>query len=452
MGFKVLCGFIWLLFVTCVFSMPQPEEKEVAIQNDEPTFLSRPINVTVKKGQTVRLPCQVDDLASFAFLWWHEQKVLFANAVKLADNSRLSLNKHDLTIKDVQDEDTGLYYCYISTAEPMRLEHHVFVERAPEVKAVEPDVIKPKGSPATLACEIVKGVPEPKITWRKDGQPMNWVGPDVTMQAVDQNNAGKYTCIGTNGVGQPSTANIQLSVLFPPEIKVQEEWIHSGEGYQAEIACIISGEPRPQVEWYRGNQKLNVKGSLGQYKVTTNGRSYTLQIDQLREQDFGFYSCRARNEQGQSYKQIELSGIAKHVNFTSPPNGDSSDSYDIEWEVESYSPILEYAFKYRLANFNESVATPGQWVEMLVKPDKGSSNQRFKHRKSLTLPKLRPKTQYEAMVKAKNKFGWNADSDTFRFATLGATVPTSAPISGSIKSVVLPVIVLPLTVVLARFF
>lgn len=33
----------------------------------------------------------------------------------------------------------------------------------------------------------------------------------------------------------------------PPEIDVERSWVHSGEGYEAQLVCIVYGEPVPNV-------------------------------------------------------------------------------------------------------------------------------------------------------------------------------------------------------------
>lgn len=38
--------------------------------------------------------------------------------------------------------------------------------------------------------------------------------------------------------------NIILPILSdPPEIGVERSWIHSGEGYEAELACTVHADP-----------------------------------------------------------------------------------------------------------------------------------------------------------------------------------------------------------------
>nr|CAD7441541.1 unnamed protein product [Timema bartmani] len=37
-----------------------------------------------------------------------------------------------------------------------------------------------------------------------------------------------------------------LTDLNPPEIEVERSWVHSGEGYEAQLVCIVHGEPAPE--------------------------------------------------------------------------------------------------------------------------------------------------------------------------------------------------------------
>nr|CAD7424177.1 unnamed protein product [Timema monikensis] len=35
----------------------------------------------------------------------------------------------------------------------------------------------------------------------------------------------------------------------PPEIEVERSWVHSGEGYEAQLACIVHAEPPADVSF-----------------------------------------------------------------------------------------------------------------------------------------------------------------------------------------------------------
>lgn len=54
----------------------------------------------------------------------------------------------------------------------------------------------------------------------------------------------------TEEAGRASTLRIHRHVVVvpdPPEIEVERSWVHSGEGYEAQLVCIVHGEPAPEV-------------------------------------------------------------------------------------------------------------------------------------------------------------------------------------------------------------
>lgn len=37
----------------------------------------------------------------------------------------------------------------------------------------------------------------------------------------------------------------------PPEIELERAWVHSGEGYEAQLVCIVDAQPTAEVRsWY----------------------------------------------------------------------------------------------------------------------------------------------------------------------------------------------------------
>lgn len=43
---------------------------------------------------------------------------------------------------------------------------------------------------------------------------------------------------------------IFFSLLDPPEIEVERVWVHSGEGNEALLVCIVNAEPHAEVNIY----------------------------------------------------------------------------------------------------------------------------------------------------------------------------------------------------------
>lgn len=97
-------------------------------------------------------------------------------------------------------------------------------------------------------------------------------------------------------------------------------------------------------------------------------------------------------------------------------NGPSSpDSYTLIWEVDSYSPIIEYNLFFR--EFNEN-GDSGEYKKLTVPADGHSPGPL--HSKSYTLAGLKRASIYEAMVLSRNHYGWSNPSNIIKFATEGA--------------------------------
>lgn len=51
------------------------------------------------------------------------------------------------------------------------------------------------------------------------------------------------------------SGQIRIEVSFPPKIiSLQKSAIKTGQGLVAEIACAVTGEPKPKVTWYKGDE------------------------------------------------------------------------------------------------------------------------------------------------------------------------------------------------------
>ena len=129
---------------------------------------------------------------------------------------------------------------------------------------------------------------------------------------------GGYICSASNGVGLPAHATIHLTVLCrshtgppsPPKthsyIAVQPRLLRSGltrpeeEPGQTVLECEVSGQPRPGLVWTRGLNTINISQRFNIHALEVGGQvwRHSLNILQLREEDYGNYSCLATNKVG----------------------------------------------------------------------------------------------------------------------------------------------------------
>ena len=74
-------------------------------------------------------------------------------------------------------------------------------------------VVVEAGQPANLQCRLVKGSPEPEITWRRARRPLpggeeSLSGSSITFPRASRHHTGLYTCSADNGWGEPATAQV----------------------------------------------------------------------------------------------------------------------------------------------------------------------------------------------------------------------------------------------------
>lgn len=65
---------------------------------------------------------------------------------------------------------------------------------------------------------------------------------------------------------------------------------------------------------------------------------------------------------------------------------------------------------------NETPHNPGNWHDVILKPSGGET---FSHTMSYDIRGLEPGSSYEAIVQAKNRYGWNEVSESMQFYTRG---------------------------------
>lgn len=100
-----------------------------------------------------------------------------------------------------------------------------------------------------------------------------------------------------------------LIFSVPPEIEVEKNWVHSGEGVTTDVMCIVHASlPLMRIQWLRkgGDEVKTVDRSIDK-----DGSTHTLKLElrKVTKDDFGEYTCVVENELGMDEKKIHISGI-----------------------------------------------------------------------------------------------------------------------------------------------
>ncbi|XP_044124286.1 receptor-type tyrosine-protein phosphatase S isoform X10 [Bufo gargarizans] len=188
-------------------------------------------------------------------------------------------------------------------------------DSVPEFIKRPTDEIGVSGGVASFVCQAA-GDPKPRVTWNKRGKKVNsqrfetiefdeGAGAVLRIQPLrtprDEN---VYECVAQNIHGE-ATVSAKLTVLredqlppgFPnidmgPQLKVVERT------RTATMLCAASGNPDPEITWFKDFLPVDPAASKGRIKQLRSG---ALQIENSEETDQGKYECVATNSAGVRY-------------------------------------------------------------------------------------------------------------------------------------------------------
>ncbi|XP_051987014.1 receptor-type tyrosine-protein phosphatase F-like isoform X1 [Xyrauchen texanus] len=177
------------------------------------------------------------------------------------------------------------------------------------------------GGVASFVCQAV-GEPKPRITWMKKGKKVSsqrfevivfddGSGSVLRIQPLrTHRDEAIYECTATNSMGEINTS-AKLTVLeedqiphgFPtidmgPQLKVVERT------RTATMLCAASGNPDPEISWFKDFLPVDINSSNGRIKQLRSGGTPirgALQIENSEESDQGKYECVAVNSAGTRY-------------------------------------------------------------------------------------------------------------------------------------------------------
>lgn len=388
-------------------------------------FRSYPTTIKTFENDTVLLPCYVEDQGAQTRIRWWREEILLADSLEQnrATHERITVFKNgSLQVMHVQQQDSGEYVCQAIRPSPwghVTQVHEIEVMYPPSVETipVSGELEVNLGERVHMQC-VAKGVPVPIITWRtKDGEiPLLDVRPQLSFHAENRNLSGRYTCVATNEVGDPAMAHIDLRIRYKPEIYVKKPWVHAYPGIRVQLDCTVTAWPEAKVEWYFKNETVKYTSRIVKHN---DGNDHSLLIRNVKISDSGSYLCRASNSMGITEKIIELSELANPAIFKKESRCTSSTSYNFIWEVDSYSPIIEYQFWFRKYKKDSG----GEWHKLYIPG--GSDAVSPVHVRSFNLTGLDVATHYEAVVLSRNRYGWSHPSEILRFHTEGASIDSS---------------------------
>ncbi|XP_055693661.1 nephrin isoform X3 [Lutzomyia longipalpis] len=274
----------------------------------------------IPAGSVQKLLCVSSGGNPLATLNWYKNDKKINSVIKTTDKSVSA----ELTILANVTDNQARYRCEAhnsATEIPLFETKTLSVHFAPETVKIhiEPEELKPNVI-ATLFCDSSSSNPPSKITWWRDGIPVEglnnsskpglWGGTvsslELKVNVTQEMNGVVYTCQSTNDALQRSVHEVvSLQVLYAPIFNPPPSNTVVGvEGEPLQVSLVATGNPQSiAYTWTKdGVPILNTANGID--RIISEGP--TLNITKLSRADAGIYTCEAVNSQGSAMINISV--------------------------------------------------------------------------------------------------------------------------------------------------
>ncbi|XP_052650362.1 roundabout homolog 2 isoform X15 [Harpia harpyja] len=270
-----------------------------------PRIVEHPSDVIVSKGEPTTLNCKAEGRPTPTIEWYKDGERVETDKDDPRSHRMLLPSGSLFFLRIVHGRrskpDEGSYVCvarnYLGEAVSRNASLEVALLRD-DFRQNPTDVVVAAGEPAILECQPPRGHPEPTIYWKKDKvriddkeERISIRGGKLMISNTRKSDAGMYTCVGTNMVGERDSDPAELTVFERPtflrrpinQVVLEEEAV--------DFRCQVQGDPTPTVRWKKDDADL----PRGRYDIKDD---YTLRIKKAVSTDEGTYACIAENRVG----------------------------------------------------------------------------------------------------------------------------------------------------------
>ncbi|XP_012586787.1 PREDICTED: roundabout homolog 2 isoform X5 [Condylura cristata] len=285
-----------------------------------PRIVEHPSDVIVSKGEPTTLNCKAEGRPTPTIEWYKDGERVETDKDDPRSHRMLLPSGSLFFLRIVHGRrskpDEGSYVCvarnYLGEAVSRNASLEVALLRD-DFRQNPTDVVVAAGEPAILECQPPRGHPEPTIYWKKDKvriddkeERISIRGGKLMISNTRKSDAGMYTCVGTNMVGERDSDPAELTVFERPtflrrpinQVVLEEEAV--------EFRCQVQGDPQPTVRWKKDDSDL----PRGRYDIKDD---YTLRIKKALSTDEGSYMCIAENRVGKVEAAATLTVRARPV-------------------------------------------------------------------------------------------------------------------------------------------
>ncbi|XP_068687089.1 uncharacterized protein [Montipora foliosa] len=275
-------------------------------------------------GQTIQTKLVVLDVTGSVSI---QAPASYSQRVSGVLVGNLSSAQAIFNISAIKKEDQGFYTCELYKFENLlaviKRDHvHLIVEGPPNITDISADQTVKEGNDLTVNC-TASGNPAPNTTWIKLTDNSIVTMPLTNIRRTDE---GGYRCSAYNGVGNLATKDVFITVYYQPSITsvtpfTKQSWI----GQNVLLSCVADGSPTPSITWKKPDGTELRKVTYAEKKVDAQMKA---------DQDFGNYTCEARNVVGAAAPRLaQLNQIKApgSLSLTTNNNDIRASSLAIKW-------------------------------------------------------------------------------------------------------------------------
>ncbi|XP_033105528.1 hemicentin-1-like isoform X2 [Anneissia japonica] len=284
-----------------------------------PLILDERTNYEVVVRNPITLHCPASGVPEPEVTWYKDSLLI------LKDDMRyFQMPSGSLQISSTVREDTGEFKCswtnaagsddkvtYLTVHVPPRI---IDADQLNDYSVIVNNLV-------TLECPVDSS-PPPVFIWKLNGLEIDMSDPyyehfedgSLIIRSTKLVDTGEYQCIAMNIVGNTSRT-MQLNVQVPPEIEDGPTEIKIMLGEVADLPCVVSGVPSPDVIWQKDGRVLDIANNNMEKQ-----QSGSLIIFNAVQFDSGSYTCVVTNEAGSETRLIKVKVLSKpYIRKDMPP-------------------------------------------------------------------------------------------------------------------------------------
>uniref|UniRef100_A0A8C1YP60 MAM domain containing glycosylphosphatidylinositol anchor 2 n=1 Tax=Cyprinus carpio TaxID=7962 RepID=A0A8C1YP60_CYPCA len=286
--------------------------------------------------RTVFLRCIANSNPPIRYSWYRGRDVLSQGSDKGVEIYEPFFTQGEtkiLKLKNLRPKDYANYSCIASIRNVCGIADRRVVFRLTNKTApasikllVEDPIVVNPGQTVSLVCITTGGEPTPSLNWTlsSGSLPEKSLMKDgtLTLPAIASEDAGVYSCIASNNVGNPAKKSTTIIVRA---LKKGRFWItpdpyHNDDniqiGREVKISCQVEATPPEELQfsWLKNGRALrsSERMVITQTDPDISPGTTNLDIIDLKFTDFGTYTCVA------SLRGGGIPEISIDVNISSP--------------------------------------------------------------------------------------------------------------------------------------